>query len=264
VRPGFFVAGAAALAILLPASALAAGSADAGASAPSSTPATPAGDRWNHQVALYIAAVGMSGKSAIGPVEADVDLPFSEIMDHLESAGMIAYRADKGNWAILADGIFMGLGATKDLRFGGTAEADFDETLFDLSGAWRFTKHWELYGGVRLVDIDANLELRLINGTTLEADGSKTWVDPLVGLRYVTPIGKHWSFVGRADVGGFGVGSDFAWQVLTHFDWRISKHWGAAFGYVYLDIDYDDGDGQDYFLYDVAAQGPLAAATITF
>ena len=265
MRPGFPVAGVAALAILLPATALAAGSADTtAAAAPSSPSATPAGDRWNHQVALYIAGVGMSGKSAIGPVETDIDLSFSEIFDHLEVGGMAAYRGEKGNCAIMANALFVGLGAAKDLPLGGTAEADFDQTLFEVDGAWRFAKHLEVYGGARLVDIDANLELRPINGTTLEADGSKTWVDPLVGLRYAVPIGKHWAFVGRADGGGFGVGSDFAWQVLTHFDWQISKHWGAAFGYVYLDIDYDDGDGQDYFLYDVAAQGPIAAATLTF
>jgi hypothetical protein len=31
-----------------------------------------------------------------------------------------------------------------------------------------------------------------------------------------------------------------------------------------LDIDYDDGEGQGEFRYDVAAQGPLAAATFSF
>ena len=62
----------------------------------------------------------------------------------------------------------------------------------------------------------------------------------------------------------FGLGSDLAWQAMAHFDWRISPHFGAAFGYVILDIDYDDGNGSDYFLYDIAAQGPMAAVTFTF
>ncbi|HET8945683.1 MAG TPA: hypothetical protein VFQ07_01765, partial [Candidatus Polarisedimenticolia bacterium] len=229
--------------------------------APSPTAST---GRWQQQVALYVAAVGMSGRAGVGGVEADVDIPFSEIMDQLEAAGMIAWRAEKGDWAVFANVIFMGLGATKDLRFGGTAEADFDETLFELDGARRFAKRWEVYGGARLVDIDASLELRPVTGTTLHADGSKTWVDPLVGVRYQAPLGDHWSFVGRADVGGFGVGSDLAWQALVHFDWRLSKHWGAAFGYVLLDIDYDDGEGSDAFLYDIRSEGPVAAATIAF
>jgi len=251
------LAAAATLAILVP---------TAAAAATTSPPAATsvAGDGWKHEVAIYVAGVGMSGKSAIGNVGADVDISFSEILDQLEAAGMAAYRGEKGKWAIMANAMFVGLGATKDLRLGGTAEADFDQTLFEVDGSRRFAKGLEFYFGARLVDIDANLELRASNGTTLAGDEKQTWVDPLVGLRYATPIGKSWSFVGRADVGGFGLGSDLAWQALAHFDWRISKHFGAAFGYVILDIDYDDGEGQDYFLYDIAAQGPIAAATFTF
>jgi len=259
-----FPAAAAALALFLPGAAAAAESAPP--ASPSKPPAvsTAPADAWKQEVALYVAAVGMTGRAGVGGVEADVDLSFSEIMDQLEAAGMIAYRAEKGDWAVFANAIFMGLGATKDLRFGGTAEADFDETIFEVDGAWRFAKRWEVYGGARLVDIDASLELRPVTGTTVDADGSRSWVDPLVGLRYRSPLGEHWAFVGRADVGGFGVGSDLAWQALAHFDWRISKHWGAAFGYVLLDIDYDDGEGSDRFLYDIRSEGPLAAATISF
>jgi len=234
------------------------------AASPAAASQGPSTDHWQQQVALYVAAVGMSGRAGVGGLEADVDLSFSEIMDQLEAAGMIAWRAEKGDWAIFANTIFMGLGATKDLRFGGTAEADFDETIFELDGARRFAKRWEVYGGMRVMDVDASLELRPAVGPDLSAEGSKTWVDPLVGVRYQAPLGKSWSFVGRADVGGFGVGSDFAWQALVHFDWRLSKHWGAAFGYVLLDIDYDDGEGSDEFLYDLRSEGPVAAATISF
>ena len=234
------------------------------AAAVAESPAPPASSGWRHEIALYVAGTGMSGQAAAGGVEVDVDLPFSEILDQLEAAGMVAYRAEKGRAAIFANALFMGLGATKDLRFGGTADADFDEAIFEIDGAWGFAKHFEVYGGARVVSLDARLELRPIVGPTIDGNGSKSWVDPLVGLRYATPLGKSWTFVGRADAGGFGVGSDFAWQALAHFDWRISKHWGAAFGYVILDMDYDDGEGADFFSYDVAAQGPLAAATISF
>jgi hypothetical protein len=260
------LAAAATLAILLPTAAAAAETPSPAAAATASTPAAAAGagDGWRHEVAIYLAGVGMSGKAAIGNVGADVDISFSEILDQLEAGGMAAYRGERGKWAIMANAMFVGLGATKDLRLGGTAEADFDQTLFEVDGSRRFAKGLEFYFGARLVDIDASLELRLINGTTLAGDERQTWVDPLIGLRWETPMGPKWSFVGRADVGGFGVGSHLAWQAMAHFDWAISKHCGLAVGYVVLDIDYDDGQGSDYFLYDIAAQGPIAAATFTF
>ena len=177
---------------------------------------------------------------------------------------MVAYRGVRGDWALMANAIFIGLGASKDLPLGGTADVDFDEAILEVDGGWRFARHWELYFGVRLVDIDATLEVRPITGTDQSAEGSKSWVDPLVGLRFEVPMGKRWSFVGRGDIGGFGVGSDFAWQAMGHFDWRISKHFGTVFGYVALDMDYADGSGSDYFLYDVVAEGPFAAATFHF
>lgn len=255
---------AALLAIVPAGAAAAAGSPVASPSATSTAASAASGEAWQHQVALYVAGVGMSGHAAVGNLGVDVDLSFSEILEQMEIGGMAAYRGVKGDWAIMANALFVGLGATKDLPLGGTAEADFDQTLFELDGARRFAKNLEFYFGARLVGIDATLEARLINGTTLDGSEEKTWVDPLVGLRYEVPLGKSWSFVGRGDVGGFGLGSDLAWQAMAHFDWRISPHFGAAFGYVILDIDYDDGNGSDYFLYDIAAQGPIAAAVFTF
>ena len=41
---------------------------------------------------------------------------------------------------------------------------------------------------------------------------SETWVDPIIIGRVKFPAGKKWLFQLRADVGGFGIGSDFAWQ----------------------------------------------------
>ena len=264
-----------ALLAILPASAAAAAESPSPA-APAAAPdaASPsAGDDWEHQVALYLAAVGMSGDAAVGRLGVDVDLPFSEILDHLDAGAMAAYRGSKGNWAVMANGVFFSLGASKDLPLGGDGDAEINQTLFELDGARRFAKGLEFYFGARVVDIDSSLELNVVVGTdiegnpifqTTEGNKRKTWLDPLVGLRYQVSMGKHWAFVGRADVGGFGLGSDLAWQAMAHFDWRISKHFGAAFGYVILDIDYDDGEGSHYFLYDIAAQGPLAAATFHF
>ena len=260
---------AAALLASLPAGAAAAAetsqaSPASSSAAPSAAASSSSGSGWEHKVALYIAGVGMSGEAAIGNLGVDVDLSFSEILDHMEIGGMAAYRGRKGNWAIMANALFVDLAAEKDLPLGGTAEAGFDQTLFELDGSRRFAKGLEFYFGARLVGIDSTLEAHLINGTTLEAEEKKTWVDPLVGLRYETAMGKHWAFVGRGDVGGFGLGSDLAWQAMALFEWRISQHFGTAFGYVILDIDYDDGNGSDYFLYDIAAQGPMAAVTFTF
>lgn len=219
---------------------------------------------WEHTAAFYVVAAGMSGTQSIGALDADVDLSASEIFDHLEAGGMAAYRGTNGTWSVMVNSMFIGLGATKDGRLGGSAEVDIDQTLLEVDGGWRFAKHLELYYGVRYAKINADVEVRPAGGSSLTGSDGEHWFDPLVGLRYETPIGPKWTFVGRADVGGFGVGSDLAWQAMAHFDWQIGKHWGAAFGYVALDMDYETGDGADFFHYDILGAGPFAAVTYRF
>jgi hypothetical protein len=177
---------------------------------------------------------------------------------------MVAYYGHGVRWGAMANLNYVGLGATKDLRLGGTAEADIDQTIVEGEAMRRFAKGLDCYFGARTVDLDSHLELRPSVGAARSDSARKTWIDPVIGLRYETDLGKKWRFVGRADVGGFDVGSHLAWQVLTHFDWRLSLHMGAAFGYVLLDIDYHDGHGADEFLYDIRTEGPVAALTFTF
>jgi hypothetical protein len=253
------IAVTASVVLILAASGLAPGA----AFARTASTTTPQG-AWQHTAAIYMLAAGMSGKAAIGPVDADVDVPFSEILENLEFGGMAAYRGTNGRWSVMVNSMFIGLGITKDGPLGGSAEVDFDQTMLEVDGGWRFAKGLELYFGLRGTDIDMNIEVRPTIGTTQTADDRHSWVDPLVGIRYEVPMGSKWTFVGRGDIGGFGVGSDFAWQAMTHFDWRISKRFGAAFGYVALDMDYKDGEGSDFFKYDILGSGPFAAGTFHF
>jgi hypothetical protein len=235
-----------------------------GAAFAQTTPTAPGKEGWQHTAAIYLLAAGMSGKSAIGSLDADVDVSFSEILSNLEVGGMAAYRGTNGKWSVMVNSMVIGLGGTKDLRLGGSAEVDFDQTMLEVDSGRRIAKGLELYFGLRGTDIDMNIELRPVIGPTLNADDRHSWVDPLVGIRYEVPMGSKWTFVGRGDVGGFGVGSDFAWQAMTHFDWRLSKGFGVAFGYTALKMDYKDGEGSDFFKYDILGSGPFAAGTFHF
>jgi len=58
------------------------------------------------------------------------------------------------------------------------------------------------------------------------------------------------------DIGGFGVGSDFAWQGLVTFRWQLTERTGALAAYRYMDVDYESGNGSNRFEYDMAFSGP--------
>ena len=68
---------------------------------------------------------------------------------------------------------------------------------------------------------------------------------------------KKWLFQLRADVGGFGIGSDFTWQGQADVGYRFSKLFQLGLGYRFIGIDYENGEGSDRFKYDVDTYGPV-------
>jgi hypothetical protein len=59
----------------------------------------------------------------------------------------------------------------------------------------------------------------------------------------------------RLDAGGFGIGSDFTWQLQANVGYRFSELFQTTLGYRYIGIDYDNGEGTDSFVYDVDTYG---------
>jgi hypothetical protein len=66
-------------------------------------------DGWEHSLVVYMVGASIDGDAGIGNVEADIDVSFSDILDNLEAGAMVAYRAERGPWAVIADLIYMGL-----------------------------------------------------------------------------------------------------------------------------------------------------------
>jgi hypothetical protein len=105
------------------------------------------------------------------------------------------------------------------------------------------------------------VELDLDGGPSV--DESETWVDPLVGLRADLDLTERLALFGEAEVGGFGVGSDLAWNAQLFLTYRTAVFGVAtdlALGYRALQQDYDHGD----FKYDVTTYGPIIGAAFHF
>ena len=87
---------------------------------------------------------------------------------------------------------------------------------------------------------------------------SESWTDPIIGVRWWFNLADDWALIARADVGGFGVGSDLTWQALGLIDWQPFKYVSFTAGYRALYQDYEDGS----FKYDATTQGPLLGLNI--
>lgn len=228
-----------------------------------STPAAAA--EWKHEFAPYLWGSSMDGTVGIGDVTAETNLSFSDILDNLEFGFMGAYRASRDRYSIMVDAIYMGLGATEKgpgrvLK----ADIDLDQIGLEADFGYAVGDRITLLGGMRYVSLDSDLRVTGPLGNELSASEKQDWVDPVVGAIYTWPIAEDWTLSLRGDIGGFGVGSDFAWQGMATLRWQFSPRAGLGLAYRHLDIDYEDGKGDDYFKYDVATSGPAMGVVFTF
>jgi hypothetical protein len=165
-------------------------------------------EEWTHELAPYMWGAGMDGSTGVGPVIADVDVGFSDILDNLEAGFMGMYRASRDGWSITADLVYMGLGATERGPGGQVvAGIDLDQTAFELDIGREVAANLIVFGGLRYNDISAEVRATGPLGEVRTADGDESWVDPVIGALYTIPFSDALSLTLRGDVGGFGLGS---------------------------------------------------------
>jgi len=222
-------------------------------------------EEWKHELAPYMWGSAMEGTTGIGDVTADVDVSFGDILDNLEMGFMGMYRGTRDRFSISVDTIFMGLGATERSR-NDLAKADIDVDQFVLGAAagYSLTEKFLVLGGLRYNDLSAEVKVTGPLGNTADAETDESWVDPYLGAQYTIPLSDAWSLNLYGDIGGFGVGSDLAWQGLVTFRWQLTERTGALAAYRYMDVDYESGSGSDRFKYDMAFSGPALGIVFTF
>ena len=138
---------------------------------------------------------------------------------------------------------------------------DFNQGGFAFYGLRRLGAAADLTFGLRVNTLQGELDFKRLG---VAVDQSKTWVDPLVGVLLRTPEAHRIGFRVYSEIGGFGIGSDFAWQVFPVVVLRMTEKASIDLGYRWLDLDYTTGDGTDAFSYDVLSQGPVMGFTFRF
>ena len=187
-------------------------------------------------------------------------------MKRLQFGIMLHGEAQKGKWGLMADFVYLRLGDDLDTPIGGYLEAEVKESLLEGLVNYRFEKEWgfiDMFGGVRWWDIQTDFELEgILSGDAHRKEG---WVDPVIGGRayYLSSGGFLASF--RADIGGFGVGSDFSWNIQTGIGYQFSEIFTVIAQYKYLDVDYNNGEeARELFALDAATHGPIIGFVLQF
>jgi hypothetical protein len=224
--------------------------------------AQSAPDAWKVTVAPYLMGAGMSGTAGVGRLESDVDVSASDIFSNLQFGFQGYFEAMKGNWGVGADLIWMALGTSTETPV--SANVDVNQGGFTFLALRRLSPAVDLRAGLAINTIQPTITFKRINR---ELSGDATWVDPVVGVKLHTPdTGGRWGFALIADIGGFGVGSDFMFNVMPTARVRMTDRAGLAFGYRWISLDYekDQDDDTRRLLYDVTSSGPFLGFVFRF
>ncbi len=219
--------------------------------------------KWNYRVEPYLMFPNMSGQTGVAGLPlADVDASASDIFSKLQMGFMLNLEAGNGTWAINSDFLFMDLEedlSASTLINGGTVSAKqmgWEVAAFRRVAPWL---EFGVGGLLNSMEIEMNIDQKQVGGGSVKRGGkqSKTWLDPMLIARLSTEGNKKFFAQLRAEMGGFGIGSTFAWQLQGIAGYRFSKLFDMSVGYRAISLDYQDGDGAKAFIYDVITYGPM-------
>ena len=136
------------------------------------------------------------------------------------------------------------------------AEVDTELWRADLAGSYRFYDAakvnpegvysefdlgpfvFDVFGGLSLVSINADLELSTNLGGEGESSRSQTIVSPLIGGRVRWNATPKLAVLGSGSVSGFGISGLTQYAIQGWVDWMFSGNTSLAAGYRFSFLDY--------------------------
>jgi hypothetical protein len=219
---------------------------------------------WRQRVFVYGMGATIEGEAQIGNVKVPIDASISDVLDALKFGAMASYRVENDVWSVTGDVTYMNLGWSGQTQQGRASSGlDLEQVTVMGTVGRRLSPHLEALISLAYFDLSTDLRVRVLQ-QRVEASRNASWVDPLVGLNYAVPIGGKWSYTLRGDVGGFGVGSDLTWHMITTLRRQNSERFGWYVGYRVIAYDYEDGGGRNYQHYDLRQHGPGIGVAIGF
>jgi len=210
-------------------------------------------DTWHYQFSFYFWGVQQSGDITVGDKTIPADKLFDNLFDSFYQNFSGRILANKKNYLILFDGRYIAADA---------AAGNLKIILIDFWGGYKLTKWFAAIAGGRYFYNRVKARFRE-EGNIMEREGTKSWVDPIVGGHVSFPVSRWIALSATADVGGFGLGSKFAWDLGGSVSFLFSN-FSIAAGYRILSSDYKSGSGDNYFRYNVVTQGPGIGLTFHY
>jgi hypothetical protein len=230
------------------------------------SPQSGSSDKWQFQFSPYFWLASLHGTGGVGNRTIQVDESFSDIFHSLKFALMGVFEARKDTFVSLTDLEYVSIRddkATPGPLFS-NVDAGFKTFIFDQEVGYRLYDDpakgasVDVLGGIRVWHVSTDLDFGAGILPATQIQGSRNWVDGVVGLRGKAAVSKKMFVTGKFDLGGGG--SKFTWQIFGGGGYNVKPNIALIFGYRVLDVDYHKNN----FVYDMNQRGPIMGLGFKF
>lgn len=214
-------------------------------------------DSWDWKIAPYLWTVGINGDLAIGDINQDIDVSFSDILSDFDGGGSIFSEFGKGNHAFHFDYTYIRLKPdptalpTPPFPSDSTLSTKMTINIIEPAYNYRFDGlgSTTLVLGARYMDISMTLTPDITLPIPLPElpfgiDPVKvgpSWWDYFVGIKTYNQISANWDFnfygtIGEGD-------SDLPWTLQAIFGRRFSNGNRLGLGVRVWSIDFSENEG---------------------
>jgi hypothetical protein len=229
-------------------------------------PQAVSSDKWQFQFSPYFWLASLHGTGGVGNRTTQVDESFSDIFHSLKFALMGVFEARKGRFVSLTDMEYVSIRDDKATPgpFFSNVDAGFKTFIFDQEVGYRLYDDpakgasVDVLGGIRVWHVSTDLDFGAGILPAQQIQGSRNWVDGVVGLRGKMALSPKLFVTGKFDLGGGG--SKFTWQFFGGGGYNVKPNIALIFGYRVLDVDYNKNN----FVYDMNQRGPIMGLGFKF
>jgi hypothetical protein len=194
---------------------------------PGSSAEAESSSKWRFSLRPYLFLSGVSGSVTAEPFTFPINSSFSDLLDNVRIGGFVAFTAEKGQWGLYADFQYINLvgKGTSALN----AELELENLIAEGDVTYRpgGAPTLRFLAGLRVYSIDQSVSI--LSQPLPKAN--TTVLDPILGAQGAWALSDRWDFEMRGDIGGFGISSEFTYQLLVLFHWDISRTLSIPFGY---------------------------------
>ena len=232
---------------------------------------------WQVDLTAFGWAPSVNGHVTLRGIEAPADARFFQIVQ--KSSSLFAYMSDvelhNDRFGVFFQPTYIDLGFKSP---GGIFRSKVDVSLLYLEAGVFYRvargaigdpadgRNWsfDVTAAGRYTRLAASASFANVN---LSPSGVQSWGEPLIGVRGSVNVTRDINFAVSGDIGGFGIGSLFAWdaQATLGYDFRLFGRSATVFGgWKALAQDYETGSGRDRFSWATIQNGPVFGLTTRF